>query len=78
MRSLLTALLTQIAPFLSDALRELLERAVREAVELAEGTKNEFDDILVNALVEALGIEPDETARKINEANGDTVSEGDN
>ena len=72
MRDLLYALLSQIAPFLSDAVRQLLERAAGELVELSRGTENKFDDILVNALVEALDVEKPEEAKEIDEANGDT------
>lgn len=72
MRDLLYALLSQIAPFLSDAVREILERAASELVELSRDTENKFDNILVNALVEALGIEKPEEAKEIDEANGDT------
>lgn len=73
MRDLLAALLKQIAPYLSEAIREVLRRATDELVELSKQTSNEFDDVLVNALVEALALEKDDTSRKIDEANGDTL-----
>jgi hypothetical protein len=69
-KALAIDLLQRIVSAASPLLVDALQRAVDELQELAESTENEYDDLLVNVLVDVLEADPDPEAKALGEATG--------